>query len=388
MRDHTLDRKGWKRVLASVVVTMSVGSACVGQESRGRLMSSLLERYDVDGDGKLSESERKEMRGGLRDRIGGRTPDATVPDSLRQLYRCSPGPHAIESVGTLKLEDGSRESPLLIRVTYPKSTGKFPLIVFSHGAFGSKDAYDPIVRHWASYGYVIIQPTHGDSLSLLGQTERRNVLTSGNPFDVVNIGKHWRSRAEEVALIIESLHRIESKHPAIRGKIDRDHVGVGGHSYGGNTTGLVGGLNFGVDLKIANLDALLMLSPPGPNENANAKMYESITAPVLVVTGTNDKSPRTGQGFEWRLKTYELIPSKTKHLLFIEDAEHNLGGVSGVTGRLVGGGASAAHLTYVKSATTAFWDAYLKSEGAAIEFLSTDQMSATSKQKAKLSRSH
>ena len=390
MRNPTypsLGRNGWKQVLASVVVGLTVSSTAIAQENQGRLFSALLERFDVDADGKLSQEERQQMRAAVRAR-GGRADEIspTVPDHLKSLYRSSTGPHAIDSIATVSLPRPDDDQKLQLRVTYPKSTGKFPVIVFSHGAFGSKDAYDPIVRHWASYGYVVIQPTHGDSLSLLTAANRMKVVTSRNPFSVLNVGKHWKSRAQEVALITKSLAQLESAHPALRGKLDATKIGVGGHSYGGNTTQLVGGLNLGADLKVDGIKALLMLSPPGPNELVSKANFREITAPTMVVTGTKDKSPRTGQGYEWRLETYNSIPSAEKFLLFIKDAEHNLGGVSGSTGRLAGGGANDAHLTYVKSATTAFWDSFLRSEGAARKFIESNQMAEASQDGARLSK--
>lgn len=385
MSRHSSGRYHWKQLLASLAVGLSFGSVCQGQESRP-LMARILERYDADGDGQLSASERRKMRNQFRNRGGDRNIDAQPPAELRSLYAATAGPHAVKSVTNLELTDAARKQPLLVRATYPQSTGRFPVIVFSHGAFGSKDAYDPLVRHWASHGYVVLQPTHGDSISLMDPTMKVNVFRSENPFEVVDINKHWRTRAEEIALIVRSLDKLESQHAALRGKLDADRIAVGGHSYGGQTTQLVGGLNRGADLMVPNLRALLMLSPPGPSDPSTPAMYRRLTAPTLVVTGSRDNSPRTGKGYQWRLKTYDLLPAKPKYLLFIEDAEHNLGGVSGVTGRIAGGGAEPHHLTYVQSATTAFWDAHLKSETAAQAFLASNQISELSNQQAKLTQ--
>jgi dienelactone hydrolase len=381
-----LNRSAWKQILATMVMGLSLGSTGFAQDNQGALRSRLLDRLDVDGDGKLSAEERQKIRSGFRQRGDDQLmSDAAIPEKLKSLYRCSAGPHAIETIATVKLTTAERTEPLQVRITYPKSTGQFPVIVFSHGAFGSKDNYDPIVRHWASYGYVVLQPTHGDSLSLLTPAERAKIIASGNPFAAVNINKHWRDRAEDVALIIKSLATIESDQAALRGKLDTTRIGMGGHSYGGNTTQLVGGLNLGVDLKVDGVKALLMLSPPGPNDLATPAMYTGITAPTLVVTGTNDHSPTNGKGYQWRLETYDVIPSQDKSLLFIEDANHNLGGISGATGRLAGGDAEPAHLAYVKSTSIAFWDTYLKSDPTAQKYFRSDELQQTSEQAAKLS---
>jgi len=51
-------------------------------------------------------------------------------------------------------------------------------------------------------------------------------------------------------------------------------------------------------------------------------------------------------------------------LLWVKDADYNLGGISGAR-HSKSGPSNGDHLTLVKSSTLAFWDKYLKSERAA-----------------------
>src|SRR5689334_6769086 len=85
------------------------------------------------------------------------------PVGLRQHHA---GPHRVETMTSIVLKDETRKKELPVRVSFPKADGQFPLIVWSHGMYGSKDGYQPLVSHWVSHGYVVIQPTHSDSLSL------------------------------------------------------------------------------------------------------------------------------------------------------------------------------------------------------------------------------
>lgn len=379
----------WKHLLASTVVALSVAPVCHAQQ-RGRLLDAIMDKFDTDGDGRLSAEERAAMpkRG---QRLGQRsdsqdTVSTKVPESLRRLYKAEAGPHTVESITSLKLDAKHREDDLPIRVTYPKSTGSFPVIVFSHGAFGSKDGYDPVVQHWVSHGYVVVQGTHGDSLSLVSQAKKLEVVTSGDPFAAMQVGKYWKSRGEDAKLIFESLSKLESLHSPLRGKLDLNKIAMGGHSYGSQTTQLIGGLNLGVNFKQDQIRAMLLLSPPGPNVAARPMIYQKITAPVMTITGSKDNIAQRSQEYKDRLKTHANIPSKEKYLLFMKDAEHNLGGVSGTVGRLSGGGGNATHLTCVKSATTAFWDHKLKSEAAASDFLNSQEMSKATNGDSKLSR--
>ena len=39
-----------------------------------------------------------------------------------------------------------RDAALQLRISFPKETGPFPVVVWSHGAGGSKDNYTPLVE--------------------------------------------------------------------------------------------------------------------------------------------------------------------------------------------------------------------------------------------------
>ena len=78
-------------------------------------------------------------------------------------YKLAAGPYTATEVADLVLHDSKRNKDLHVRIFYPDGAGKYPVIVFSHGAGGSQDCCDALTRHWATYGYVTIQPTHDDS---------------------------------------------------------------------------------------------------------------------------------------------------------------------------------------------------------------------------------
>ena len=71
------------------------------------------------------------------------------------------------AVKELYLEDSKRQKTLEIRLTYPVGSGPFPIVIFSHGMFGSRDSYTYLVQYWARHGYFCIQPSHDDSLKCL-----------------------------------------------------------------------------------------------------------------------------------------------------------------------------------------------------------------------------
>lgn len=63
------------------------------------------------------------------------------------------GPLAIGVADDLTLHDEARGKNLPYKVSFPDADGPYPVIVFSHGFGGNKDAFVAISRHWASHGY-------------------------------------------------------------------------------------------------------------------------------------------------------------------------------------------------------------------------------------------
>jgi predicted dienelactone hydrolase len=79
------------------------------------------------------------------------------------LYKASRGPYAVGVVPEASLADDTRGVQIPLRITYPLAEGLFPVIVFSHGAWGAHYHYAGLTAHWASHGYVVIQPAHAGS---------------------------------------------------------------------------------------------------------------------------------------------------------------------------------------------------------------------------------
>jgi dienelactone hydrolase len=44
----------------------------------------------------------------------------------------------------------ARNKTIPIKIYYPSAAGQFPVIIFSHGAWASKDAYSSLGEYWAS----------------------------------------------------------------------------------------------------------------------------------------------------------------------------------------------------------------------------------------------
>ena len=350
--------------------------------SRREVFERIFARLDADSSGALSPDEFARLS-----RLRGRTePPIPAPVTskagLPNLYKSADGPHEVESVADLVLRDEKRGKDLQLRVSFPKDADVFPVIVWSHGATGSKDDYQPLVQHWVSYGYVCIQANHSDSRALAGMSQTGQVA---NKF------QDWANRPKDIVFILDSLDGIEAKVPGLEGKLDKKTIGVGGHSFGAHSGQLVAGtttVDFG-GVRTSHADprpkAFVLISPQGKGPQLDDRSWEGLTRPFISITGSNDWG-RNADPVDWRLDPFRLAASRDKYLLYIEGAHHDFGGIGGGVAYRNAGPANPNHLAYVLSATTAFWNAYLNDDREARSYLSTDVVSRVSQGEAKVTR--
>lgn len=307
-------------------------------------------------------------------------------------YRLEPGPYQVGAVTDFSLFDKprGRRVPLIIR--YPKGAPKdkpLPLIIFSHGAGGSDAAFPQLSEHWASCGYVVVHPTHSDSLELrrkqgesLSDIRRdpRNLLKIVKPLD----------RLADVRIIIDSIDKIEERIPALKnadgkGLIDAKHIGLAGHSAGAYTTQLalgakIRGPRAGAPLRnLADerITAGILISGQGTTSRSfDRNSWSDIHRPMMVFAGSLDRSPITDETPASRREPYELAPPGDKYLVYIDGATHSSYGGKSMS-RLSGEKPTtdlAVITETVSAATTAFWDACLKADADARKYLGSDKI--------------
>jgi hypothetical protein len=104
---------------------------------------------------------------------------------------------------------------------------------------------------------------------------------------------------------------------------------------------------------------------------ADAKeTFGSVKIPWLLMTGTNDTSPIGDQTVESRLAVFPALPAGDKYELVLNKAEHSV-----FTERALPGDKERRnpnHHRAILAISTAFWDAYLRDDKAAREWLEGD----------------
>jgi predicted dienelactone hydrolase len=149
---------------------------------------------------------------------------------------------------------------------------------------------------------VVVLPTHTGSDH---DAVKRDRLSG-----VRNPEKAFHSQQErtaDVGFIISSISGIEQQIPAITGHIDKERIGVGGHSMGAGTALLVAGataapVNGNMQrFRNERVKAVVAMSPQGVGEEGFANSsWDQIEIPVMTMSGTDDGGVNR-QPPSWRL---------------------------------------------------------------------------------------
>jgi len=320
-----------------------------------------------------------------------------------EAYKLAGGPFEVDQARNLALHDAKRDKDLVVTATYPKGDGPFPTIVFSHGAGGAGDGRMPLIRFWATHGYIVLAPTHADSLAHRKPGEPRAGM-AGLIRKIMNDGPGWENRAKDVSFVIDSLEEIQTKVPAIKGKVDAKRLGVGGHSYGAYTSQLIAGATVDIpggekarSFADPRPRAILLLSPQCRGQmGLTANSWTGITRPMMAMTGSRDFGA-VGRP-EGKLDSFTFAPAGDKYGVFIHDAYHmsfvgrvaDLDFGAGMLGILISPGIEqtdqAAVFNDIKIATIAFWDAYLKDDAKAKAYLQSGALPSYSRGAVRLER--
>lgn len=237
---------------------------------------------------------------------------------LKKMPAYAPGAYDIELLENLTLQR-EKSAEMVLRVWYPRRSDPAPVVIFSHGNWSDKDRYDAVLKHWASYGFVVIATTHLDGVNMARGIF--NALRYGNDGLIA-------ARVEDVRYIIEHLTQVQALLPVA---LDSERLAVAGHSFGAFTAqqfagarAMVEGGDIGAeDPRVA---AVVALSPPGPMfDEITAQSWITMQGPVFMSTGTHDVNPQFFP--DWRLHkmSFDTAMPGDQYALVVAGADHYLG---------------------------------------------------------------
>ena len=90
---------------------------------------------------------------------------------------------------------------------------------------------------------------------------------------------------------------------------------------------------------------------------------------MFYMTGTDDSSPVSGEDYRYRLSIYENAKGNDQHLMILKDGDHMV--YNGSRGQLEENPKLNLHKDLIKISALAFWDAYLKADENAKQWLTS-----------------
>jgi predicted dienelactone hydrolase len=304
---------------------------------------------------------------------------AATPRSYPKPTYPPPRRYAVRTAKDLVLHDNGRNKDLPFNVLYPDGRGPFPVIIFSHGAGASRDNYVSLTSGWASHGYIVIQPSHADSIAL-----RRSQGKPGGWGEALHEAladpNAWQNRPQDISFLIDSLTQIQRMVPELKQTMDINSIGVGGHSFGAYTSEAIAGAlvqlkkdSPPVSFADRRVTAVVAMSPQGPGQIGFVdNSWNDQHLPIMTMTGTWDYAG-FDKGPSWRKIPFDRSPGGDKYHLLITGANHfsfvGPGGDEGEKGTI---------FSYIQASSLAFWDAYLKHDAKALAYLQSDSLSGSS----------
>jgi dienelactone hydrolase len=221
-------------------------------------------------------------------------------------------------------EDGT-QTPL--RIYPPSNDGCAPLALISPGAGGNENDYEYLAQGLQANSWRAIVMGHQESgMAAL----RSDMLDAGGVKsgldELVNDPKAYASRLMDITAALKWA-ATSCKAP---------FVALIGHSMGARTVMVEAGANDSLGVKgLDRFDAYVALSPDGPGKMFPENAWAGIRKPVLMLTGTRDKS----LDGNWKSRTlpYDSMPAGCKWLGVIDGSTHkNFAGVgfAGMTEKL------------------------------------------------------
>ncbi|MBS1814939.1 MAG: alpha/beta hydrolase [Acidobacteria bacterium] len=218
--------------------------------------------------------------------------------------------------------DGA-STPLMVYAAQGDVHGCAPLALLSHGAGGSERGLAYLARAMSEQGWTAIVMGHRESgrevaVSLM----RKNGGRRGGLQALITTPKAMEARLMDIGAALAW----QQKRCAPPYKV------LMGHSMGAETVEMEAGApnKLGVKGGADRFDAYVILSGMGVGAVFPAKAWGEFHKPVLVMTGTLDKSLETGE-YTWRTEPFREMPTDGQR------ACHWLGAVDGATHADFGG---------------------------------------------------
>lgn len=269
-------------------------------------------------------------------------------------------------IKTLKTlwHDSARNRDIPVKIYFPVTSGKYPVLIFSHGLGGTCEGYEYLGNHWSKNGYISVHIQHKGSDDEVWKDKpnpMESMRKATKDFDSI------MNRPKDVTFAIDQISILNKDEKSeLLGKCDMARIGVAGHSFGAYTalasSGriLVGPLGGKINLTDPRVNACIAMSSPGSEKEKTNSSYGNYSVPCLHMTGTEDDSPVADTKAADRRIPFDSIDKGDQYLVTFSGGDHMVfSGRSRKTGKEE---KDKIFQELIKKASTEFWDAYLKNK--------------------------
>ncbi|WP_180270832.1 alpha/beta hydrolase family protein [Sporanaerobium hydrogeniformans] len=266
-----------------------------------------------------------------------------------------------------------------------KAEGKFPLIIFSHGAFGIRASNTSTYQELASHGYVVCSIDHTYHALFTKQTDGKVIpcdqgfMKEVNDLMVVkqgemdqakyNITQDWLNlRTADMTFCLNEIKTFvrDSNNEEVFSMIAIDKIGLMGHSLGGATAAAVARQVEGIKA-VAVIDGTMLGEEIGIKNGVEQVTNAPYPVPILnFYNGASYEKIKEIKAIY--PNTVAAVSQKESYQIVIPNAGHmnftDLALISPVLAKMLGTGtvSASACMKEVNDEILLFFDAYLKDQ--------------------------
>ena len=287
-------------------------------------------------------------------------------ESLASLY-ANPGPYQVkQELGVW--EDAERDNRQVpYKLYYPADRKeKTPIVIWSHGALGSREGSSYWGRHLASHGFAALHLQHPGTDSSLVKPGAGKLQLFLALKKMAKDTSQIELRFGDPRFAVDQLKQFATAGGG-NGMLDTERMGIAGHSLGAMTTLVVAGQKIDTATQqyaAPEFKGALAMSPSARGE-APEKQFENMLMPIFHFTGTHDESPLGGFKPADRMIPFKLINEQDQYLLVLDKAVH-----MSFTGRKIDKDPYLdEHHKVVKMAAVSYWKMILEQDQKAKTWL-------------------